>query len=126
MMRMLLPSIMAISFACGPVGRAQAPFSCDQAFGSRLQGEALAPELRAWIVFTARRFVRDSARSLREKHLASDDFCIFDLSCVSDEEIVAFVRRRCAWSPAETLENAIQHGRIDALFARARIHPKAN
>jgi hypothetical protein len=110
MKRTLLTSIVAMSIAGGTVVWAQAPFSCGQV---RLQGEMLDPELRAWIVLTARRPARDFERRLWEKY---PDLPCIDLSCRSDEEIVVDVRKACALSPAQTLENAIQAARLAPLF----------
>jgi hypothetical protein len=81
-----------------------AAFSCDPTFEARAQSGGLDPEIKTWIVDTARRFYRDRSRDFPDK---MRDACA-ELGCVSDEDIVTKVAKQCARAPAQTLELAVQ------------------
>jgi hypothetical protein len=53
----------------------------------------------------ARRFAKEHADTVWQKHPHTDFPCI-DLSCISDDEIVARVGKRCSATPRQTLEQA--------------------
>jgi hypothetical protein len=99
-------AILLWSVAYALPTRAQAPFSCSPSFEARQQRGGLDPELSTWIVQTARRFAKEHASTVWQKH---SDFLCVDLNCISDEEIVARVGKRCAAEPRQTLEQAAKH-----------------
>jgi hypothetical protein len=80
------------------------PFSCDATFEARARSGTLDPELKIWIVDTARRFYQDRSRDFPAR---MRDACA-ELGCVSGEDIVAKVAKQCTRAPAQTLELAVQ------------------
>ena len=93
----------AIALA-GPNAAAAAAFSCDAQFEARAASGVLDPELRSWIVDTARRFYQDRSQAFSADRRAA---CA-DLACVSEADIIAKVARQCSRAPDETLELAVQ------------------
>jgi len=87
-------------------------FSCDPAFEARAQSGTLDPEVKTWIVDTARRFYQDRSRDFAPK---MRDACA-ELSCVSDEDIVTKVAKQCTRAPAQTLELAVQRSLRDIIL----------
>jgi hypothetical protein len=102
--RALLIATTAVAVALAGPARAGAAFSCDPAFEARAQSGALDPELKLWIVDTARRFYQARSKSLPPVMRAA---CA-QLSCVRDDDIVAKVAKQCSRSPEQTLELAVQ------------------
>jgi hypothetical protein len=100
----LLIATTAAAVAFASAARAGAPFSCDPMFEARAQSGALDPELKLWIVDTARRQYRDSSKHFPPTLRAA---CA-ELGCVSDDDIVAKVAKQCSRSPDQTLELAIR------------------
>ena len=100
----LLIAATAAALALATSAQAGAAFSCDPAFEARAQSGSLDPELKTWIVDTARRFYQDRSRDFAAK---MRDACA-ELGCVSDEDIVTKVARQCTRAPAQTLELAVQ------------------
>jgi hypothetical protein len=105
MIRLLL---MAAAFLLlAPMARAQVPFSCDPGFEDRFHSGLIDTELRDWIADTAKRFAKARA-ALFWQHLPRDMYPCADLSCLSDEQIVARVARQCTAEPRVTLERAAE------------------
>jgi hypothetical protein len=100
---LLIATIAAAVTLAGPE-RAGAAFSCDPAFEARARSGALDPELKLWIVDTARRQYRDSSKHFPPTLRAA---CA-ELGCVSDDDIVAKVAKQCSRSLDQTLERAIR------------------
>ena len=98
-------ALLLWSVVCALPTHAQAPFSCNPSFEARQQRGGLDPELRTWIALTARRFAKERAKTFWQRWPRSDYLCI-DLNCISDEEIVARVGKRCTAKPGQTLEQA--------------------
>jgi hypothetical protein len=92
----------ALAFTTSAEGGA--PFSCDATFEASARSGTLDPELKTWIVDTARRFYQDRSRDFSAK---MRDACT-ELSCVSGEDIVTKVAKQCARAPTQTLELAVQ------------------
>ncbi len=113
-MKRTLTSALAIGIAAAaltPPAQAAAAFSCDAAFEARAQSGGLDPELRSWIVDTARRFYQDRSRDFdAEKR----DACA-ELGCVSDQDILSKVAKQCTRAPAQTLELAVQRSLRDII-----------
>jgi len=105
-MTRLLP-IAAVVLLLAPAARAQAPFSCDPAFESRVHSGIIDREMRDWIADTARRFAKPRA-ALFWQHLPRELYPCVDLSCLSDDQLVAAVARQCTARPKETLDQAAQ------------------
>jgi hypothetical protein len=103
---MRLP-IAAVVLLLASMARAQAPFSCDPGFEDRFRSGVIDRELRNWISDTARRFAKTRAAFFWQ-HLPRDMYPCADLSCLSDEQIVAQVARQCTAEPRATLEQAAQ------------------
>jgi hypothetical protein len=108
----LLIATTAATIAFATAAQAGAAFSCDPAFVARAQSGALDPELKAWIVDTARRFYQDRSQGFPPSQRAA---CT-QLSCVRDEDIVAKVARQCSRAPDETLELAVQRSLRDLIL----------
>jgi hypothetical protein len=106
-MSRVLP-IAAFFVLLAPVTQAQAPFSCDPAFEARFQSGIMDSELRTWIADTARRFAKTRA-TLFWQHLPREQYPCVDLSCLSDEQVVAEVAKQCTADPRATLEHAAQN-----------------
>ena len=104
---MRLP-IAAVVLLLASMARAQAPFSCDPAFEDRFRNGVIDSELRSWIVDTARRFAKTRSETFWQ-HLPRDLYPCVDLSCLSDEQVVAEVARQCTVDPRATLEHAAQN-----------------
>ena len=104
MKRTLTLLIAAGAAALATSAQAGAAFSCDPAFEARAQSGGLDPELKTWIVDTARRFYQDRSKDFPLRMRAA---CA-QLGCVSDEDIVTKVARQCTRAPAQTLELAVQ------------------
>jgi hypothetical protein len=100
----LLLATGATALAVATPARAGGPFSCDPMFEAWAQSGVLDPELKDWIVDTARRFYEDRSRDFPDKMRAA---CA-RLGCVSAEDIVSKVAKQCTRAPAQTLELAIQ------------------
>jgi hypothetical protein len=98
--------IAAVVLWLAPAAQAQAPFSCDPGFEDRFRSGLIEPELRSWIADTARRFAKTRA-ALFWQHLPRELYRCADLSCLSDEQIVAQVARQCTAEPHATLERAV-------------------
>ena len=64
-------------------------------------------ELRNWIVDAARRFAEPRAVVFWQ-HLPREQYPCADLSCFSNDQVVAEVARQCTVAPKETLEQAVQ------------------
>jgi hypothetical protein len=94
----------AAALASATPAAAGAAFSCDPTFEARAQSGRLDPELKSWIVDTARRFYQDRSRDFPAQMRAA---CA-GLGCVSDDDIVTKVARQCTRAPAQTLELAVQ------------------
>src|SRR5215469_9664248 len=94
-----------------PAGAAGA-FFCDPQFQARAEGGGLDPELRGWIVDTARRFYQDRSQGFSSERRAA---CA-SLACVSEEDIVAKVARQCTRMPNQTLELAVQKSLRDIIL----------
>jgi len=105
-MTRVLP-VAAVLVSLVPIARAQAPFSCDPAFEVRVRNGLIDRELHGWIVDTARRFARTRA-DLFWQHLPREQYPCVDLSCLSDDQVVAAIARQCTARPKETLEQAAQ------------------
>jgi hypothetical protein len=88
--------------------RAQAPFSCDPGFEERYRSGLIDNELRTWIVDMARRLGTARAATVWE-HLPHELYPCADLSCLSDEQVVAEVAKQCTAAPHATLEIAAQN-----------------
>lgn len=115
-MRRALTSASMIAMAAAvsaftPSAEAGAAFSCDPAFEARAQSGGLDPELKTWIVDTARRFYQDRSRDFEA---AMREACA-KLSCVSDEDIVTKVAKQCTRAPSQTLELAVQKSLRDII-----------
>ncbi len=95
----------------GPAAAAGA-FSCDKQFEARVQSDVIDPELKSWIVDTARRFYQDRSQAFSPDRRAA---CA-GLACVSEADIVAKVARQCSRSPDETLELAVQASLRDIIL----------
>lgn len=106
----LLMAGMALAFAAP--ARAGAAFSCDLAFEARVKSGVIDPELRSWIVDTARRFYQDRSRILPPSMRAA---CA-GLGCVSDDDIMSKVARQCSRTPTQTLELAVEKSLPDIIF----------
>jgi len=100
----LLVAATTAAVALATSAQAGAAFSCDPAFEARAQSGSLDPELKTWIVDTARRFYRDRSRNFPAQMRAA---CA-ELGCVSDEDIVTKIARQCTRAPGQTLELAVQ------------------
>jgi hypothetical protein len=100
----LLLATGAAALALAPPAQAGAAFSCDPMFEARAQSGSLDPELKDWIVDTARRFYQDRSRDFP----ASMRAACAQLGCVSDADIVSKVAKQCTRAPAQTLELAVQ------------------
>ena len=109
--RALLIATTAVAVALAGPARAGAAFSCDPAFEARAQSGALDPELKLWIVDTARRFYQARSKSFPPVMRAA---CA-QLSCVRDDDIVAKVAKQCSRAPDETLELAVQQSLRDLI-----------
>jgi hypothetical protein len=107
----LLIAAGAAALAFATSAQAGAAFSCDPAFEARAESDALDPELKTWIVDTARRFYQDRSRGLPAQRRAA---CA-ELGCVSDEDIVTKVARQCTRAPGQTLELAVQKSLRDII-----------
>ncbi len=101
----------AAALAFAPSAEAGAAFSCDPTFEARVQNGGLDPELKTWIVDTARRFYQDRSRYFEAQ---MRDACA-QLGCVSDEDIVTKVAKQCTRTPAQTLELAVQRSLRDII-----------
>jgi hypothetical protein len=106
----ILP-IAAMALALATPARAGA-FSCDAAFEARSQSGGLDPELKRWIVDTARRFYQDRSREFPPAMRAA---CAA-LGCVSEDDIVSKVARQCSRVPTQTLELAVQKSLREIIF----------
>jgi hypothetical protein len=99
--------VLLITTAAGALATAAeggAAFSCDPTFEARAQSGSLDPEIKTWIVDTARRFYQDRSKDFPAK---MRDACA-ELGCVNDEDVVAKVAKQCTRAPAQTLELAVQ------------------
>jgi hypothetical protein len=101
----------ATLMAAGPAWAAGA-FSCDPQFEARVQGGVLDPELRVWIVDTARRFYQERSQAFSPERRAACS----GLACVNEQDIVAKVARQCTRMPTETLELAVQKSLRDIIL----------
>jgi hypothetical protein len=110
--RALLIAITAVAVALAGPAQAGAAFSCDPTFEARAQNGALDPELKLWIVDTARRFYQDRSKDFPPSLRAA---CA-QLSCVRDDDIVAKVAKQCGRAPDETLELAVQRSLRDLIM----------
>jgi hypothetical protein len=99
---LIATGVAALAFARS--AEAGAPFSCDPMFEARAQSGGLDPELKTWIVDTARRFYQDRSSDFPPGMRAA---CA-QLGCVSEEDIVSKVAKQCSRAPAQTLELAVQ------------------
>jgi hypothetical protein len=108
----LLMATTAVAIAFATAAQAGAAFSCDVGFEARVQSGAVDPELKAWIVDTARRFYRDRSKDFPPNMRAA---CA-QLSCVRDDDIVAKVAKQCSHSPEQTLELAVQQSLRDIIL----------
>src|SRR5579871_6540869 len=106
---MLVAAAVALA---GPSPAAAAAFSCDAQFEARAASGALDPELRSWIVDTARRFYQDRSQTFSAERRAA---CA-GLACVSEADIVAKVARQCSHMPDQTLELAVQRSLHDIIL----------
>jgi hypothetical protein len=104
--------IAGAALACATSARAGAAFSCDPAFEARAQSGAIDPELKSWIVDTARRFYQDRSRDFPPGMRAA---CTA-LGCVSEDDIVSKVARQCSRAPTQTLELAVQKSLREIIF----------
>ncbi len=100
----LLIATGAAALAFATSSEAGAAFSCDPTFEARARSGGLDPELKTWIVDTARRFYQDRSRAFPAQMRAA---CA-QLGCVSDEDIVTNVAKQCTRAPGQTLELAVQ------------------
>ena len=100
----LLIATGAAALAFATSAQAGAAFSCDPAFEARAQSGGLDPELKTWIVDTARRFYQDRSRDFPAQMRGT---CA-QLGCASDEDIVTKVAKQCTRAPGQTLELAVQ------------------
>jgi hypothetical protein len=107
MKRVLHIAALLWSTVCALPTHAQAPFSCNSSFEARQQAGGLEQELRTWIALTARRFAMERANTFWQTYSRTEYVCI-DLNCLSDEEIVARVGKRCTVKPEQTLEQAAE------------------
>ena len=107
----LLIATGAAALAFATRAQAGTAFSCDPTFEARARSDGLDPELKAWIVDTARRFYQDRSRDFPAQMRAA---CA-ELGCVSDDDIVTKVARQCTRSPAQTLELAVQKSLRDII-----------
>jgi hypothetical protein len=107
----LLIATGATALALATSAQAGAAFSCDPAFEARAQSDSLDPELKTWIVDTARRFYQDRSRDFPAQMRAA---CA-ELGCVSEEDIVTKVARQCTRTPGQTLELAVQKSLRDII-----------
>jgi hypothetical protein len=107
MIRLLPIAAVLLSVAPAARAQAQAPFSCDPAFESRVHSGIIDREMRDWIADTARRFAKPRA-ALFWQHLPRELYPCADLSCLSDDQLVAAVARQCTARPNETLDQAAQ------------------
>ena len=105
MIRLLSVVMVLLLLALG--ASAQVPFSCDPGFEDRFHNGLVDTELRNWIADTAKRFAKTRA-TLFWQHLPRNMYPCADLSCLSDEQIVARVARQCTAEPRATLERAAQ------------------
>ena len=113
-MKRTLTSALAIAIGAAtftPPAEAGAAFSCDPAFEARAQSGGLDPELKTWIVDTARRFYQDRSRDFEAN---MRDACA-QLGCVSDQDILTKVAKQCTRTPAQTLELAVQRSLRDII-----------
>ena len=101
----------AAALASATPAAAGAAFSCDPAFEARAQSGGLDPELKTWIVDTARRFYQDRSRDFEADRR---DACA-QLGCVSDQDILTKVAKQCTRAPAQTLELAVQRSLRDII-----------
>jgi hypothetical protein len=108
----LLIATTAAAVAFASAARAGAAFSCDPMFEARAQSGALDPELKLWIVDTARRFYQDRSANFPPSLRAA---CA-QLSCARDDDIVAKVARQCSRAPGQTLELAVQRSLRDIIL----------
>ncbi|HWF93473.1 MAG TPA: hypothetical protein VG291_00775 [Xanthobacteraceae bacterium] len=104
-------AMAAAALAFSPSAEAGAAFSCDPTFEARAQSGGIDPELKTWIVDTARRFYQDRSRDFEAK---MRDACA-QLGCVSDEDIVIKVAKQCTRTPSQTLELAVQRSLRDII-----------
>jgi hypothetical protein len=104
--------IVAAFLLLASMAQAQAPFSCDPGFEDRFHNGLIEPEMRGWIADTARTLAKTRA-ALFWQHLPRELYPCADLSCLSDEQIVARVARQCTVEPHASLERAARD--IDAL-----------
>src|SRR3974390_1011558 len=102
--RLIAFLLAASALAVTRPAAAGAAFSCDPQFEARVASGVLAPELKSWIVDTARRFYQDRSQAFSPERRAA----CRGLSCVSEEDIVAKVARQCTRMPSQTLELAVQ------------------
>jgi hypothetical protein len=105
----LVVAIVAAAFT--PPAQAGAAFSCDPSFEARAQSGGLDPELRSWIVDTARRFYQDRSRGFEAE---MREACA-QLGCVSDQDILTKVAKQCTRAPSQTLELAVQRSLRDII-----------
>jgi hypothetical protein len=96
----LLVAILLSSLADA---HAQTTISCVPLYEARQQNKSLKLEIRSAIVDSVRRLAQE--RKLLRQELFSKLGCT-DLTCVADEEIVAWVVLQCAVNPFQTLESA--------------------
>ena len=107
----LLIAAGATALALATSAQAGAAFSCDPAFEARAQSDALDPELKTWIIDTARRFYQDRSRDFEAERREA---CA-QLGCVSDQDILTKVAKQCTRAPAQTLELAVQRSLRDII-----------
>ena len=107
----LMIAMGAAALAFPPPAESGAAFSCDPTFEARAQSGTLDPELKTWIVDTARRFYQDRSRDFEAK---MRDACA-ELGCVSDQDIVGKVAKQCTRAPSQTLELAVQRSLRDII-----------
>jgi hypothetical protein len=100
----LLIAMSAVAPAFAPSAQAGVPFSCDPTLEARAQSGNLDPEIKTWIIDTARRFYQDRSRDFPTSMRAA---CA-GLGCVSEADIVTKIARQCTRDPSQTLELAVQ------------------
>ena len=91
---------------------ASGAFSCDPQFEARAASGLIDPELKTWIVDTARRFYQDRSQAFSADRRAA---CA-GLACVGEDDIVAKVARQCSRTPSQTLEIAVQKSLRDIIL----------
>jgi hypothetical protein len=106
--------IAALAAMVAPASPAAAggAFSCDAQFEARAASNDLDPELKGWIVDTARRLYQERSQVFPPERRAA---CA-GLACVSEDDIVAKVARQCTRLPSQTLELAVQKSLRDIIL----------